>query len=176
MNKIHPAPSEFTQPELDADPILRFFRYSHLPQPLQDISSTFCGLAAFIVGALPRNAERSVALRKLLEAKDAGVRACVETASGAKPKTWYDRLLDERKDLQSRVEKLDGFISNSPEFRHGMSEHDQFLLRTQRDYMCEYLRTLESRIECNRVPAPAPLDEPVITGGDKGELAPDFKA
>lgn len=35
----------------------------------------FCELAYTIVGSLPRNAERSVALRKLLEAKDAAVRA-----------------------------------------------------------------------------------------------------
>jgi hypothetical protein len=35
----------------------------------------FYELACYIVTALPRNAERTVALRKLLEAKDAAVRA-----------------------------------------------------------------------------------------------------
>lgn len=74
---IHPAPQEFTGRQLEADPILRYFYYAHLPQPLQNVSSPFCRLAGFIVGNLPRNAERSVALRKLLEAKDAGVRANV---------------------------------------------------------------------------------------------------
>lgn len=57
------------------DPLLKFFKYSHLPQSLQDVSRPFCELADHIVGAVPRNAERTVALRKLLEAKDCAVRA-----------------------------------------------------------------------------------------------------
>lgn len=77
MGQIHPAPAEFTAGQLDADPILRYFHYAHLPTPLQEISSAFCSLAAFMVEALPRNAERSAGLRKLLEAKDCAVRANV---------------------------------------------------------------------------------------------------
>lgn len=76
-NQIHPAPVEFSQQLLDVDPILRYFHYSHLPEKLQAASRPFCELAAHIVGTLPRNAERTVALRKLLEAKDAAVRANV---------------------------------------------------------------------------------------------------
>lgn len=74
---IHPAPLEFTKSLLEADPILRYFHYSHLPATLQAASRPFCELAAHIVTTLPRNAERTVALRKLLEAKDAAVRANV---------------------------------------------------------------------------------------------------
>lgn len=74
---IHPAPVEFSDIELDRDPILRYFHYSHLPPQLQAASRPFCELAAHIITTLPRNAERSVALRKLLEAKDAAVRANV---------------------------------------------------------------------------------------------------
>lgn len=74
---IHPAPTEFSQQLIDADPILRFFHYTHLPASLQASSRPFCELAAHIVSSLPRNAERTVALRKLLEAKDAAVRANV---------------------------------------------------------------------------------------------------
>jgi hypothetical protein len=69
--------------------ILQFFAYSHLPPHLQMVSKPFCQIAYAIVngngseesgavttgGALPRNPERTVALRKLLEAKDAAVRA-----------------------------------------------------------------------------------------------------
>ena len=77
-DQIHPAPVEFSQQLLDADPILRYFHYSHLPVALQAASRPFCELAAHIVGTLPRNAERTVALRKLLEAKDAAVRANVQ--------------------------------------------------------------------------------------------------
>lgn len=57
--------------------ILQFFAYSHLPQHLQAVSKPFGDLAQQIVDALPRNPERTVALRKLLEAKDAAVRALI---------------------------------------------------------------------------------------------------
>lgn len=76
-NAIHPAPAEFSAEQLAVDPILRYFHYSHLPAVLQAASKPFCDLARHIVETLPRNAERTVALRKLLEAKDAGVRANV---------------------------------------------------------------------------------------------------
>ncbi len=55
--------------------ILQFFVYSHLPERLQNVSKPFSELARHIVDDLPRNPERTVALRKLLEAKDAAVRA-----------------------------------------------------------------------------------------------------
>lgn len=76
-DEIHPAPSEFRADQLGVDPILRYFHYGHLPESLQPISKPFCDMAMFVVENLPRNAERSVALRKLLEAKDAAVRANV---------------------------------------------------------------------------------------------------
>lgn len=60
-----------------SDPILQFFAYGHLPPHLQERSRPFGDLAAHIVDTLPRNPERTVALRKLLEAKDAAVRAAV---------------------------------------------------------------------------------------------------
>lgn len=55
--------------------IMQFFAYEHLPPHLQEISKPFGLLAEQIVASLPRNPERTVALRKLLEAKDAAVRA-----------------------------------------------------------------------------------------------------
>jgi hypothetical protein len=55
--------------------IEQFFAYDHLPEHLKEVSKPFAELAQFIVIALPRNPERTVALRKLLEAKDAAVRA-----------------------------------------------------------------------------------------------------
>lgn len=57
--------------------IMQFFAYAHLPPHLQSISMPFCTIAESIVSTLPRNPERTVALRKLLEAKDAAVRAVV---------------------------------------------------------------------------------------------------
>lgn len=57
------------------DPIFQFFAYEHLPPHLQEVSKSFGDLAAQITKTLPRNPERTVALRKLLESKDAAVRA-----------------------------------------------------------------------------------------------------
>ena len=59
------------------DHIEQFFAYAHLPPHLQAVSKPFGDLAAHLVATLPRNPERTVALRKLLEAKDAAVRALV---------------------------------------------------------------------------------------------------
>lgn len=58
------------------EPILKFFRWDHLPAPLQIVSAPFENLAGHIM-TLPRSAERTVALRKLLESKDAAVRAAL---------------------------------------------------------------------------------------------------
>jgi hypothetical protein len=55
--------------------ILKFFVYDHLPAHLQPPSKLFATLALELVENVPPNAEREVALRKLLEAKDAAVRS-----------------------------------------------------------------------------------------------------
>ena len=68
-------PQETAGKEEQEEPILRYFSYGHLPVDLQQVSKNFGALAVLIVGELPRNPERTVALRKLLEAKDAAVRA-----------------------------------------------------------------------------------------------------
>lgn len=57
------------------EPMLQFFAYEHLPPHLQAVSKAFAKLAQSIVEELPRNPERTVALRKLLEAKDCAVRS-----------------------------------------------------------------------------------------------------
>lgn len=72
---IHPAPAEFSDEQLMEDPILRFFHFTHLPPSLRDMSQHFCYLARNVVTSAPRSAERTMALRKLLEAKDCAVRA-----------------------------------------------------------------------------------------------------
>ena len=55
--------------------LMQFFAYAHLPPHLQVVSRSFGELAEKIVADLPSNPERTVALRKLLEAKDCAVRA-----------------------------------------------------------------------------------------------------
>jgi hypothetical protein len=59
------------------EPILKFFAVAHLPQHLQAVSGRFCDVAHALVATLPRSPERTVALRKLLESKDAAVRAAL---------------------------------------------------------------------------------------------------
>lgn len=54
--------------------VLQFFVYAHLPPHLQAVSKPFMDLAN-IIATGPQNAEATVALRKLLESKDAAVRA-----------------------------------------------------------------------------------------------------
>ena len=57
--------------------VMQFFAFDHLPAHLKEVSKPFGELATQIIATLPRNPERTVALRKLLEAKDAAVRALV---------------------------------------------------------------------------------------------------
>lgn len=59
-------------------PILKYFEFSHLPAPLQEVSKRFHSLAHTIAETLPAGPEQSVALRKLLESKDAAVRAALD--------------------------------------------------------------------------------------------------
>jgi hypothetical protein len=55
--------------------MLQWFKYAHLPEHLQLASQPFCDLADWLVKNTDPGPERTVALRKLLEAKDAAVRA-----------------------------------------------------------------------------------------------------
>lgn len=58
--------------------LLRYFRYEHLPADLQEVSRPFYELAEQLGAAnVTDEAERTVALRKLLEAKDAAVRSVI---------------------------------------------------------------------------------------------------
>lgn len=57
----------------------RYFVYEHLPAgPLKVTSARFAHLAGELDAELPDGPEKTVALRKLLEAKDAGVRAALD--------------------------------------------------------------------------------------------------
>jgi hypothetical protein len=82
--------SESVMPE-PTEAILQYFKHDHLPPHLAQVSKPFSDLAhsivlgdpspenggVTIISGLPRNPERTVALRKLLEAKDAAVRAAL---------------------------------------------------------------------------------------------------
>ncbi|MFD5220328.1 hypothetical protein ACFWMH_22090 [Streptomyces tendae] len=68
-------------PEQDAaprPPIMRYFQFAHLPTQLQAVALPFSKLAYDLYTTLPPGPELSVALRKLLESKDAAVRAALD--------------------------------------------------------------------------------------------------
>lgn len=59
--------------------LVKFFVYDHLPINLKPIFRPFSELASQVDRLLPDSAEKTVCLRKLVEARDAGLRACLET-------------------------------------------------------------------------------------------------
>lgn len=69
---------EHIEPKDPEEPMLRYFQTEHLPHDLKIVSAQFQKLAIGIAVTLPRTPERTVALRKLLESKDAAVRAALD--------------------------------------------------------------------------------------------------
>ena len=60
--------------------MLKWFEFNHLPDHLRVVSIKFYELACSLCALVEPGPERTVALRKLLEAKDAAVRAVVYPA------------------------------------------------------------------------------------------------
>jgi hypothetical protein len=85
-----------------SEPILQFFSWEHLPPRLQHFSRPFSELARQVVESLPRNPERTVALRKLLEAKDAAVRAAIYQEAAAAPRGNGDLAEKKLVEVQSQ--------------------------------------------------------------------------
>lgn len=61
--------------KMEEERMLKWFAFGHLPEHLQGVSSKFYDVACALVAMVESGPERTVALRKLLEAKDAAVRA-----------------------------------------------------------------------------------------------------
>jgi len=60
------------------EPLMQFFDYDDAPWSTKGIlAGAFLSMACAIARQCPRNAERTVALRKLLEARDCAMRAAV---------------------------------------------------------------------------------------------------
>lgn len=68
-------PAKPRENDLGAYPVLQYFKYSHLPAELQEISKPVHDLAMLMAVILPPGPETAAGLRKLLEAKDCFVRA-----------------------------------------------------------------------------------------------------
>lgn len=71
-------------------PILRYFDYEHLPVHLASVSKPFRDLALRVERTLPPGAEKATALRKLLEGKDAAVRAALDVPPSERQRTLVE--------------------------------------------------------------------------------------
>lgn len=60
---------------MNEERMLKWFAYEHLPEHLKVVSIKFYEVACSLCALTEPGPERTVALRKLLEAKDAAVRA-----------------------------------------------------------------------------------------------------
>jgi len=60
------------------DAMMRYFEFLHLPPKLQHVSRHFYTVADIVRNTVPDGPEKTVCLRKLLEAKDAAVRAALD--------------------------------------------------------------------------------------------------
>ena len=61
--------------EMDNERMMKWFDFEHLPEHLKIVSIKFFEVACSLCALVEPGPERTVALRKLLEAKDAAVRA-----------------------------------------------------------------------------------------------------
>ncbi len=73
----YPQPLDFSDDDILAEPILKFFHYAHLPANRQMIGELFFYLAVYVYQSGPISDERTMALRKLLEARDCAIRAAL---------------------------------------------------------------------------------------------------
>lgn len=78
MTDVTNLPHVVTEQIKPPTPLLKFFKYEHLPEPLRTISQSVSELAHLMDKALPDGAEKTTGLRKLLEAKDCFVRTLVK--------------------------------------------------------------------------------------------------
>lgn len=74
MEEYSPTPGR-PVPTAEDERMLKWFEYKHLPKHLQGICLVFHSHAVHLINHLEPGPERTVALRKLLESKDAAVRA-----------------------------------------------------------------------------------------------------
>lgn len=74
LDRIRSEDLKSKEPPME-DRMLKWFAWEHLPPHLAEVSSLFAELALAVCNKTEPGPERTVALRKLLEAKDAAVRA-----------------------------------------------------------------------------------------------------
>jgi hypothetical protein len=93
----------------------KYFTFAHLPKYLQTVAQPITELAQFMNETLPDGAEKSVGMRKLLEAKDCFVRAALDNS------------------VQSAIELVNNFLNedstydqdNYPEIEEGLKANNE---------------------------------------------------
>lgn len=126
----------------------KYFAFAHLPPKLQAVSKPVGELATALEALLPDGPEKSAGMRKLLEAKDCFVRCALdmpEPAASTVP-PHQQRVLDEKRDLDGRLSKLDAFILDNPLYRQLPGEEQDRLSR-QSEAMAAYSGILGERID-----------------------------
>lgn len=76
--------------------LMQFFKFDHLKEPLASVSKKFHDLAHEMDEYLPNNPEKTVAIRKLLEAKDCAVRAVFFKNEDPQPKPETEAPAEEK--------------------------------------------------------------------------------
>ncbi|XYJ11802.1 crAss001_48 related protein [Telluria sp. B2] len=97
---------------------IKYFAFAHLPAHLQLVSKPIGELAKLLEQQLPASPEKTVGMRKLLEAKDCFVRAALDAPKPAATSLLpphQQRVIDERRELDEKADKLAIFISTRDE-------------------------------------------------------------
>jgi len=133
--------------------IMQYFAFEHLPPHLQAVSKLFAMLAAELAKMSP-TPELTVALRKLLESKDATVRAALPQltptdvaemmAGWAEPSSARERVVLELAALEDKTSRLAPFLA-SEKFA-SLPDDARQLLERQDATMREYAEILRARL------------------------------
>lgn len=97
------------------DQILQYFAYEHLPAQLQEISKPYHDLAHKTAQDSPDSPETTVALRKLLEAKDAAVRAKLPKRVEAPTRVTTNQRTDEQREAVEKAARSGWSATQKPE-------------------------------------------------------------
>lgn len=143
---------------------IKYFAFAHLPPKLQSVSKPLGELAEKLEALLPDGPEKSVGMRKLLEAKDCFVRCAIDM-----PETTQDKLLahasgtaegftvtvevpphqarviKEKAARDGEISSLSAFIDANPVFAT-LTADEQARMRRQLDVMRELSVILGERI------------------------------
>ena len=141
---------------------IKYFAFAHLPMHLQAVSRPIGELADQFERQIVDGPEKSAGMRKLLEAKDCFVRAALDApkpeatsapaaetirpraATGVNLPPHQKRVIDEKRELDERKEKLEAFFE-TPTFAQ-LDADEQGRLHAQRGAMAAYARILGERI------------------------------